>query len=82
MHIILLEISQTKRGYFMILVILGLALIMMILIITICMLCNPDVVNLHIEVIRPWKFFIRIKKDKLCIGNSKTNCFERNDLNF
>lgn len=49
----------------MILIVLGLALLMMILVITICMLCKPDVVDLHIEVIRPWKFFIRIKKDKL-----------------
>ncbi len=49
----------------MILIVLGLALIIMILIITICMLCKPDVVDLHIEVIRPWNFFIRIKKDKL-----------------
>lgn len=64
MHIILLELSQTKRGYVMILTVLGLALIIMILIITICMLCKPDVVDLHIGVIRPWKFFIRIKKDK------------------
>ncbi len=74
MHIILLELSQTKRGYFMILVILGLALIMMILIITICMLCKPDVVDLHIEVIRPWKFFIRIKKDKLSKAAKNQKC--------
>lgn len=65
MHIILLEISQTKRGCNMILIVLGLALIMMIFIITICMLCKPDVVDLHIEVIRPWKFFVRIRKDEL-----------------
>ena len=49
----------------MILIVLGLALIMMIFIITICMLCKPDVVDLHIEVIRPWKFFVRIRKDEL-----------------
>ena len=65
MHIILLKLSQTKRGYVMILIVLGLALIMMILIITICMLCMPDVVDLHIGVGRPWIFFIRIRKDKL-----------------
>lgn len=74
MHIILLEISQMKRGCIMILIVLGLALIIMILIITMCMLCKPDVVDLHIEVIRPWKFFIKIKKDKLSKEAEKHKC--------
>ncbi len=48
----------------MILIVLGLALIMMILIVTICMLCIPGVADLDIGVGRPWIFYIRIRKDK------------------
>lgn len=48
----------------MTLLILGLALIILILIIVLYSLHRPDTSEVEIEVIRPWKFSIRIKKDK------------------
>ncbi len=49
----------------MTLLILGLALIILILVIVLCSIHNSDIMELEIEVIRPWKFKIKIiKKDK------------------
>jgi len=49
----------------MALIVLGLALIILILIIVLFSLSRSDTKEIHIEVIRPWKFSIKIKKDKL-----------------
>ncbi len=46
------------------LIILGLAVIILILVITICAVFKKDSTNIEIEVIRPWKFRIKIQKDK------------------
>lgn len=48
----------------MTLLILGLALIVLILIITLSAICKHDTSELEITVIRPWKFSIKLKKDK------------------
>lgn len=56
----------------MTLLILGLALIILILIVVLCSIHNSDIMELEIEVIRPWKFKIKIiKKDKPVIKHKK-----------
>ena len=46
------------------LLILGLAVIILILIITICSIFKKDIIHIEIDVIRPWKIKITIQKDK------------------
>ena len=48
----------------MAIIILGLALIVLILVIVLVALSRIDTSEVHIEVIRPWKFTIKIKKSK------------------
>ena len=48
----------------MVLLILGLALIVLILIVVLYALHHPDIVEIDLEVIRPWKFHFKFKKDK------------------
>lgn len=48
----------------MVLLVLGLALILLILIVVLYALHRSDTSEMEIEVIRPWKFTIKIKKDK------------------
>ena len=56
----------------MTLLILGLALIILILVVVLCSIHNSDIMELEIEVIRPWKFKIKIiKKDKLSTKHKK-----------
>ncbi len=56
----------------MTLLILGLALIILILVVVLCSIHNSDILELEIEVIRPWKFKIKIiKKDKPVIKRKK-----------
>ena len=56
----------------MTLLILGLALIILILVIVLCSIRNSDILELEIEVIRPWKFKIKIvKKDKPAVKRKK-----------
>lgn len=46
------------------LIILGLAVIILILVVTVCAIFKKDSTNIEIDVIRPWKFSIKIQKDK------------------
>ncbi len=46
------------------LIILGIAVIVVILVITICAIFKKDSTNIEIEVTRPWNFRIKIQKDK------------------
>lgn len=46
------------------LIILGLAVIAIILVITVCSIFKKDSTDIEIEVVRPWNFKIKIKKDK------------------
>lgn len=46
----------------MIILVLGLALIVLILITILCALSNSDISELEINVVRPWKFSIKLKK--------------------
>ena len=62
---ITVTVYLTKEGIIMALIVLGLALIILILIIVLFSLSRSDTKEIHIEVIRPWKFSIKIKKDKL-----------------
>ena len=56
----------------MTLLILGLALIILILVVVLCSIHNSDIMELEIEVIRPWKFKIKIiKKDKPSVKHKK-----------
>ena len=48
----------------MTLLILGLVLIILILIVVLCSLRSSDTSEIEIDVIRPCKFNIKIKKDK------------------
>ena len=48
----------------MVLLVLGLALILLIFIVVLYALHRSDTSEMEIEVIRPWKFTIKIKKDK------------------
>ena len=56
--------KQRRKAMEKTLIILGLAVIISILIITICAIFKKDSSNIEIEVIRPWKFSIKIQKDK------------------
>lgn len=55
----------------MTLLILGLALIILILIIVLFSIRNSDIMELEIEVIRPWKFKIKIIKKVKSVTNAK-----------
>lgn len=56
----------------MTLLILGLTLIILILILVPYALHRTDTSEIEINVIRPWKFSIKIKKDKPHKVNTKT----------
>lgn len=53
------------------LIILGLAVIILILVVTVCAIFKKDSANIEIDVIRPWKFSIKIQKDKHCEKDKK-----------
>ena len=44
------------------LIILGLAVIAIILVITVCSIFKKDSTDIEIEVVRPWNFKIKIKR--------------------
>lgn len=46
------------------LIILGIAVIVVILVITICAIFKKDSTNIEIELTRPWNIRIKIQKDK------------------
>lgn len=53
-----------RGGYCMVLLVLGLALILLLLVISIFAALRTDIKKLKIIVSRPWKFSIEIVKDK------------------